>query len=118
MSFDDVDGDGFQEIILRSRFPAGMRDAAALTVFDRRGRELTRQERCMQPVGYDFWKSYDTCPIVGEAVDFSYSNSPPFDIVANRVFYTRKTGVFRLRNGRYVEVAPPKRNPDGAAVPP
>ena len=102
LSFDDIDGDGFQEIILKSRFPAGMRDAAALTVFNRRGDELTRQERCMQPEGYDFWPSHDTCPIVGDEVDFRYSNSPPFDIVASNVFYTRKVGVFRLKGGRYL----------------
>jgi hypothetical protein len=101
LSFDDVDGDGFQEIILKSSFPAGMRDATALTVFNRRGNELTRQERCMQPVGYDFWPGHDTCPIVGDTVDFRYSNSPPFDIVASNVFYTRRMGIFRLKEGRY-----------------
>lgn len=103
LSFDDLDGDGFQEILLNSGFPAGMRDAVALTVFDHKGRELTRQQKCMQPESYDFWPGYDTCPIVGEAIDFSYSNSPPFDIIASEVFFTHRTGVFHLKGGCYLE---------------
>lgn len=102
LSFDDIDGDGFQEIILRASFPAGIHDSAALTIFDRNGRELTRQEQCLQPVGFDFWKTYDTCPIMGEALDFIYADTPPFDIFVHRVFHTDRDGVFRLKGGRYV----------------
>jgi hypothetical protein len=42
ISFQDVEGDGLEEIVLRSSYPAGTRDLEAMSVFDLHGNELTR----------------------------------------------------------------------------
>jgi hypothetical protein len=108
ISFLDVDGDGAEEIVLRSSYPAGMRDLEAMSVFDLQGNELTRnlaatveskKPHCAVPDLYGYSAADGTCPIVGEGVDFDYSHSPPYDIGGG--------GTFTLREHRYVDA----RNP-------
>jgi hypothetical protein len=104
ISFLDVDGDGAEEIVLRSSYPAGMRDLEAMSVFDLDGNELTRnltstlesaKPHCAVPDLYGYSAADGACPIVGEGVDFDYSTGPPFDIVG--------AGTFTLREHRYVD---------------
>jgi hypothetical protein len=104
ISFLDVDGDGIEEIVLHSSYPAGMRDLEAMSVFDLRGNELTRnlttvvesvKPHCAVPPLYGYSAAEGACPIVGEGVDFDYSHGPPYDIVGG--------GTFTLREHRYVD---------------
>jgi hypothetical protein len=103
ISFLDVDGDGLEEIVLHSSYPAGMRDLEAMSAFDLRGNELTRnlttavesvKPHCAVPPLYGYSAADGTCPIVGEGVDFDYSHGPPYDIVGG--------GTFTLREHHYV----------------
>ena len=65
LTFEDVDRDGFDDLNLRGGIPGGMRgDSSALTAFNRLGRELTRAASCEQPKGHDFWRRFDTCPVI------------------------------------------------------
>jgi hypothetical protein len=104
ISFLDVDGDGVEEVVLRSSYPAGMRDLEAMSVFDLHGNELTRhltgavesgKPHCAIPDLYGYSAADGACPIVAEGVDFDYSQGPPFDIVGG--------GTFRLREHLYVD---------------
>lgn len=103
ISFQDVDGDGLEEIVLRSSYPAGMRDLMAMSVFDLHGNELTRnlttvgnvKPHCAVPDLYGYSAADGACPIVAEGVDFDYSHGPPYDIIGD--------GVFTLREHRYVD---------------
>ncbi len=105
ISFQDVDGDGVEEIVLRSSYPAGMRDLGAMSIFDLHGNELTRtlttavesaKPHCAIPDLYGYSAADGACPIVGEGVDFDYSHGPPYDIVGG--------GTFTLREHHYVDV--------------
>jgi hypothetical protein len=105
ISFLDVDGDGVEEIVLHSAYPAGMRDLEAMSVFDIRGNELTRyltsivesaNPRCAVPDLYGYSAADGACPIVADAVDFDYSHGPPYDIVG--------AATYTLRNNHYVDV--------------
>jgi hypothetical protein len=106
LGYKDMDGDGVKEILLWSDL---LPSAKLLTVFDRNGRELTRQAKCEIPglVGYD--QSSGVCPIVGGSMHIDDPQpdgkrdllveewigavgTPEFD-VAQR---------FRLVDGRYV----------------
>lgn len=95
ISFLDVDGDGIEEIVLRSSYPAGMRDLEAMYVFDIHGSELTRtlttavetvKPHCAIPDLYGYSAADGACPIVGDSVDFDYSHGPPYDIAGDRTY--------------------------------
>jgi hypothetical protein len=103
ISFQDVDGDVVEEIVLRSSYPAGVRDLEAMSIFDLHGNELTRnltatvesvKPHCAVPDLFGYSAADGACPIVGEGVDFDYSHGPPYDIVGD--------GTFTLRERRYV----------------
>lgn len=105
ISFLDVDGDGIEEIVLHSSYPAGMRDLSALSAFDLQGNELTRdltstvgsdKPHCAIPYLYGYSAADGACPMVGEGVDFDYSTGPPYDIVGD--------GKFTLKDHHYVDV--------------
>jgi hypothetical protein len=114
VSFLDVDGDGIEEVVLRSSYPAGMRDLQALSVFDLQGNELTRnlttavesaKPHCAVPALYGYSAADGACPIVAEGVDFDYSHGPPYDIVGDRVF--------TLNEHRYVDARRLRRTQAG-----
>ena len=118
ISFQDVDGDGVEEIVLRSSYPAGMRDLEAMSVFDLQGNELTRnlastvgsvKPHCAIPDLYGYSPADGACPIVGEGVDFDYSSGPPYDIIGG--------GKFTLREHRYVDARKIPRTPGKKSSP-
>ena len=102
LSFMDINGDGAEEIILKSAYPTGMRDLEAITVFDAQGDELTRQSHCVVPDLNGYSQADGSCPIVAESVDPDYTHGPPFDIAASKTIVNGKDAVFRLRARRYV----------------
>ena len=105
VSFLDVNGDGTEEIVLKAAYPAGMRDLAAMTIFDIQGQELTRQSKCSVPDLYGYSQDDGTCPIVAESVDIDYSQGPPFQIDANKMLLNGKNAVFKLVGNHYVHPA-------------
>jgi hypothetical protein len=105
LGYDDVDGDGTTEILLAGAFA---RDQQLVAVFDRRGRELTRQEDCgIDSDGYD--KTSGVCPIIGAAVDLDDAQSGRKDIVVERWYSSQGKDRYRpirfaLVNGHYVPI--------------
>jgi hypothetical protein len=113
VDFDDVDGDGNEEIVVtgeRSLDYDSPKDHV-LAVFDAEGRELTRQEKC---TNYEYAATRSeaelVCPIEGVDVSF-ITETVPWEIEASRggTSGKMKSTIFRLmkEKGRYVAVASP-----------
>jgi hypothetical protein len=98
MRYDDVDGDGVDEIIVSSRYG---RRRALLTIFDTLGHELTRQSDCVIP-GLSAWDAEGgVCPISGEDMTFEPGTGKAKDIVVDDWNGQRR---FRLHERRYVKM--------------
>lgn len=106
LGFDDVDGDGIEEIVFNSAFPAGMHDLDAMTVFNAAGTERTRALPCTIPDLFGYSAADGTCPIVGDEVRFDYSTPAPLTILVNRLFQSNDGAEFKLKNGKYSRVTP------------
>ncbi len=110
ISFQDVSGDRSKKIVWDSRI-CGARDCILhLVVFDKDGREITRQRKCVH--GYAEW--YDetdgVCAIEGSDIKLT-AISPypgdrdphkPVDIVVQGFGEKEKRHIFTLENGMYV----------------
>jgi hypothetical protein len=80
LSYKDVDGDGIPEIVLRWTEAGGNVIYDALTVFNIKGEELTRQQECNSTLPYAESAQF-ACAIWGINVSFEKSNSSEYDIV-------------------------------------
>lgn len=108
----DVNGDGWKEIVWRSA-TCGAQNCIPqqVVVFDREGREITRQSNCRTgSLGFD--EGDGVCAIEGEDIQFTlisaktgYSEKDqraPKDIVVANWYGDGKDAIFTLKNGTYV----------------
>ncbi len=107
--FEDVNGDGSKEIVWRSATCSAQNCAPRqLVVFDKNGREITRQEDCnTESVGFD--ETDGVCAIEGSDIQFTVISPypgprdphKPKDIVARDLYTQGKVHIFALENGIY-----------------
>jgi hypothetical protein len=107
--FQDVNGDGSKEIVIEST-SYGNQEYPLLVVFDKNGRELTRQSKCETRFlyGRNFDERDGTCAIYGAAISFSENQAGPKDIYVNGWYGDRENHVFKLSNGVYIPGPPVK----------
>lgn len=109
VGFKDVNGDGREEIFFRS-LTCGRWCFPELVVFDRDGRELTRQRKCKPTIDTGYHEDFFVCAINGRAVEFSLSRNEHqpknVDIQVESWGGDRKDHIFRLVDGLYVSGSP------------
>jgi hypothetical protein len=103
MEFDDVDGDGKQEIVATGERPVDYDSPKndILAVFDVEGSELTRQEKCEAEL---------VCPIEGVEVSFITGRVPwEIEVSQGETASNTKSTIYRLmkEKRRYVAIVPP-----------
>lgn len=107
----DVDGDGTQEILLNSFVPGNV-TFPAVTIFDKRGNELTRQDECningLELYGAELFGADTICPILGHSFELLHPVNGKRDLAVERLEYQGSgTQIFRLLGGRYAPWPPP-----------
>ncbi len=102
LSYQDVDGDGIPEIVLRWTEAGGNVIYDALAVFNIKGEELTRQQECDPSPPYAEAAQF-ACAIWGASVDFEKTTSGKYDILDVPNFETNPQDAERytLVNGHY-----------------
>jgi hypothetical protein len=102
LSYEDVDGDGTPEIVLRWTEAGGNVLYDALTVFNIRGAELTRQQECDPSLPYAEAAQF-ACAIRGASIHFEKTGSGKYDILDVPNFETNPQDADRytLVNGHY-----------------
>jgi TPR repeat len=119
ISFRDLHADGNQEVVIKST-NWGNKEYPMLVIFDRNGREITRQKKCDTTIAADanFTAEDGTCAIFGTDVQFSsdtrmprdpddQSAVPPEEIYVSEWYGDGKNHVFKLnKEGSYVPGAP------------
>lgn len=105
----DVNGDGWDELLWHSE-TCGVRNCwpEELVIFDKEGREITRQEKCsVQPI-YPFDQTNGVCAIAGDEINVGPSEMlpqgkhGPAEIAVQSWVADGKDRVFRLVKGAYV----------------
>jgi hypothetical protein len=114
ISFGDVDGDGWQDIIIES-WRGGNQVYPGLVIFDRAGRELTRQEKC-ETSNEGFNEVDGVCAIQGADISLGTNEHAPKEIRVTDWDGDGKDHLFRLKDGRYVP-GPPLTAPPVPAPP-
>ena len=125
LTFEDVEGLGDKDIIVSGKYPVGANppDFDAMSIFDLRGDEITRQD-CK----FTFDQTFNTygdraCAIFGETVTLDCSSRPCtiFGDSEDAAITGRDRAIYKLVNGKYAYQEPPKpkrRVPSrGAPVP-
>lgn len=97
--FEDVDGDGIKEIVMQSHL-CGNGCEDKLVIFDRNGRELTRQQNCSAG-GYGW-----VCDIDGAEVSLTGREDGTLNIEVSGWSADGKNHIFELVNGTYVPGPP------------
>lgn len=113
LSYQDMDGDGTEEIVVGADevMGGGPNKMGQLSVWDRKGREITRQEPCEISLLSGYTKEGAACPIQGTWMEIDPREGGKSDIlVRGRPGWyedvdSQKVFRYRLLNGRYV-VAP------------
>lgn len=100
--FQDVNGDGNKEIVIEST-TYGNQQYPIMVIFDRNGREITRQTKCDTKTSADgnINEEDGTCVIFGEEITLSDNGEGPKDIYV-RNWDDGQNHVFKLSNGVYV----------------
>lgn len=104
ISFEDVDGDGWQEIVVES-WRGGNHVYPGLVIFDRTGRELTRQTKC-GTLNEGFDEIDGVCAILGADISLSTNEQGPKEIRVTDWDGDGKDHLFQLKDGRYVPGPP------------
>ncbi len=114
IEFDDVDGDGKQEIVAMGERPVdyGSPNNDVLAVFDVEGRELTRQEKCLI-YEYTALKRDEemVCPIEGADISFITGTIPwEIEVSQSETSGHAKSTIYILtkEKGRYVAIVSPR----------
>lgn len=98
--YKDVNGDGWQEVVIQSQ-DCGNQCSDAIVIFDRNGRELTRQ-----PVFDRFAEHFDekdgVSAIKGREIDLEQRADGTNEIVVHEWSRDNHNHVFRLKNGVFV----------------
>jgi hypothetical protein len=105
----DVNGDGWDELLWRSD-TCGAQNCSPeeLVIFDREGRELTRQQKCDIDSIHPFNEIDGVCAIVGEEVTvgdatlLAQGKHGPTEIGVKSWEVDGKDRVFKLSNGTYI----------------
>jgi hypothetical protein len=112
IEFDDVDGDGNKEIVAKGERPTDIREPKndVLAVFDLKGDELTREEKCLL-YGYTPKRADEmVCPIEGADVSFITETIPwKIKVEDTDTSGLAKNTTYKLMKDkrRYVRVVPP-----------
>lgn len=108
ISFEDVDGDSWQEIVVES-WRGGNHVYPGLVIFDRAGRELTRQTKC-ETYNEGFDEVDGVCAILGSDISLATNEQGPKEIWVTDWSGDGKDHRFRLKDGRYIP-GPPLGSP-------
>jgi TPR repeat len=101
--FQDVNGDNSKEIVVESS-TYGNKEYPILAIFDKSGREITRQKQCDTRDSADgnFGEENGVCAVYGTDIAFSDNEEGPKDIRVSGWYGDRGRHVFKLLNGLYV----------------
>jgi tetratricopeptide (TPR) repeat protein len=105
--FRDVNNDGAKEIVIEST-TYGNQEYPILVIFDKEGREITRQRKCdtLSGTGDNFNQEDGTCAIFGEDITFSENEEGPKEIYVKN-WDDSKNHIFKLnRDSSYVPGPP------------
>ena len=105
--FLDVNGDNSKEIIVESS-TYGNKQYPILVIFDKSGREITRQKQCDTKDSADgnFGADNGVCAIYGTDIAFSDNEENPKDIRVSGWYGDRSNHIFKLSNGLYATGSP------------
>jgi hypothetical protein len=109
INFVDVDGDGQEEIVIESQ-TTGNQAYPILVIFDRNGRELTRQAQC-DTLGEGFNEVDGVCAIKGTDIALTTNETGPRAIRVSGWNGDGKDHLFRLQKGTYVPGPPLRPSP-------
>ena len=109
----DVNGDGWDELLWRSATCGAQNcEPQELTIFDKDGKEITRQHECYVRRTYLFDQSDGVCAIVGNAINVNdlplahHGTHKPADITVKHWAADNRNHVFRLADGLYLPGPP------------
>jgi hypothetical protein len=100
--FQDVNGDGWQEIVIQSQ-DCGNQCSDAIVVFDKSGRELTRQTQ-FDRFAEAFSEEDGVSAIKGREISLEQTGKGVSEIVVHHWSVDNKNHVFRLENNVFVPV--------------
>jgi Tetratricopeptide repeat len=105
--FQNVNGDAWREIVVESS-TYGNKEYPILAIFDRNGREITRQKKCQTGFTYTggFGEEDGVCAIYGDDISFSENEDGPKDIYVSDWDGDNENHVFTLSNGVYIPGPP------------
>jgi hypothetical protein len=106
ITLEDVNGDGWQEIVVESQ-SRGNQTYPVLVIFDRAGRELTRQAKC-DTLNEGFDEVDGVCAIKGTDLELAAGDKGTRVIRVTGWDGDGKNHVFHLQGGRYVPGPPSK----------
>lgn len=100
--FQDVNADGNKEIIIEST-TYGNHEYPILVIFDKNGREITRQRKCdtSSGTGENFHQEDGTCAIFGEDITFSENEEGPKEIYV-RILGRWQEPRLQTKQGRFL----------------
>ena len=101
LSYQDVDGDGKQEIAVQWMNMGGNVSYVALAIFNANGEELTRQRNCdLRPLVAE--SGQFACPIWGSSITFEKARSGRYDVVLVPNQQTDQLQRYSLVHGHYI----------------
>jgi hypothetical protein len=105
LGIEDVDGDGYEEIIVRATLDRGAHGTGwdTITVFDHRGQEMTRQPSCTWMHGDLQPGPGQICPIGGQSVQLHKTHQGAL-IEATETPSKGGNAIYVLHNGHFVLV--------------
>jgi hypothetical protein len=106
VGFQDVDADGTKEILVKSAYTLMNPMTLMLTIFDTRGRELTRQGSCEVDPTWGYDEVGVVCPVVGQEITIDDSREGKRDLLVREMDEVDhpKLNRYSLRDGHFVNV--------------
>ena len=103
LGIEDIDGDGYEEIIVRATVERGAHGQGwdTITIFDHRGQEMTRQPSCSWMHGDLQPDPGQICPISGQLVQLHKTSQGPV-IEATETPSRGGDAIYLLRNRHFV----------------
>lgn len=107
IGFEDVNGDGVDEIVWNSAICGTQCGLQELVIFDKEGREITRQQHCNVPATSPFSESDGVCAIRGAEINIGApliaagASHLPANIEVRNWETDGADHIFKLVNGKY-----------------
>lgn len=105
VGFEDVDGDGVKDILIKSGYGTSAPQEVMLTIFDQKGHELTRQSYCDFDLTWGYEATELVCPIVAQEITLADAQGGKRDLLVRAKDSRERLTLHRysLREGRYVD---------------